>query len=77
MKEPQTKEEKRIFRRTLEASYRQEIEELNEWAPNVEDVYYDDHRGTWVVTYKNGLEDDEFDTKEELYSYLNLEADAD
>lgn len=55
-------------------SYKQEMREINEWAPNIEDLYYSEHLGVWIVTFKNGLDDNEFDTKEEALEFFRQES---
>jgi len=69
MRQPKNREERRIFKDTCIASYVQEMQEINEWAPNVEDIYFSEHLGVWIVTFKNG-DDQEFDTKEEMLKFL-------
>lgn len=76
MREPKNRYERKLFRESVEAGYRQEMAEINEYAPNVEDIYYSDHLGVWIVTYKNGIEDDEFDTKEQALEFIRTESAA-
>lgn len=49
--------------------YHQELEELRERFNNVTEFYYSTHRGTWILSFKKG-EDQEFDTKAEAYQWL-------
>lgn len=74
MIEPKNRVERRTFRDSLDASYRQEMEEINEFAPNVDDIYYSDHLGAWFVTWKNGNVDNEFDTKQEALDFIRSES---
>lgn len=72
MRNPTNDTERRIFKESCISSYKQEMIEINEWAPNVEDIYYSDHLGVWIVTFKVG-DDQEFDTKEELIKSLKFD----
>ncbi len=74
MREPKNREQRKLFKESCEASYRQEMAEINELAPNVEDIYYSDHLGVWFVTYKSGLDDNEFDTKQEALEFIKSES---
>ncbi len=73
MKKPANKEEEKIFIEGCIASYKQEMEEIEEFAPNVEDIFYSEHLGLWIVTFKNG-EDMEFETRAELLLWINDES---
>jgi hypothetical protein len=52
----------------------QENAELAELYPNVEDFYYTDHLGVWILTFKVG-DDMEFDTKDEMIEWLKSETE--
>jgi hypothetical protein len=75
MHEPKNSRERKIFKESCIASYIQEMQEINEWAPNVEDLYYSDHLGCWIATFKRGG-DQEFDTKFEALKWIESEANS-
>lgn len=57
-------------------SHRQELNELQEihGAKNVTDFFYSEHRGSWILKFKEG-EDQEFDTKQEMIQWIITEGD--
>lgn len=73
MRQPKNNTERRVFKDGCIASYKMEMLEINEWAPNVDDIYYSDHLGRWIVTFKYG-DDQEFDTKEDVIEFLKSDA---
>lgn len=75
MRHPENKEELKTLMASLLDSYGQEMEEIKEYAPNVEDIYFSDHLGSWIVTYKDKrLRDDEFETKEQALEFIKSES---
>lgn len=74
MRNPKNRTERTIFRDSCIASYKQEMREIEELYPNVDDIFYSEHLGAWIVTYKNGLDDDEFETKADALEFLRTES---
>lgn len=74
MREPKNRYERRVYRECLDAGYRQEMAEINEYANNIEDIYYSEHLGVWIVTFKNGFDDDQFDTKAQALEFIRQDA---
>jgi hypothetical protein len=69
-------EKAKIFISCLLDSYDQELLEIKEefGAPNVKGLFYSEHRGTWVLQFKNGIEDSEFDTKAHMIEFIKTES---
>lgn len=59
----------------LQEAHEAELQELKEeyGIPNVMDFYYSSHRGTWILKFHVG-EDDEFDTKQEMIEWIKYDA---
>lgn len=70
-----SEEEKEMILVSIFAGHFQEIDELREkWGcNNVEDIFYSEHRGNWIMTFKSG-NDQEFDTKEEAIEWIKMES---
>lgn len=64
-----------LYKEACVASYEQELYELREiyGHNNVKAFYYSEHRGTWILQFDVG-EDEEFETKEEMLERLAREA---
>lgn len=73
MREPKNKQDRKTLLVALTASYIQEMAEINDYAPNVEDIYYSEHLGSWIITFENG-DDQEFETKEEAIAWIKAES---
>ena len=69
-----TRAENIMYRQACVDSHEQELTEIRDWANNVKDFYWNEHRGTWIVQYKNGLEDDEFDSKDDMMKFLESDS---
>lgn len=65
---------KKMYRDACVDSHQQELKELKDQygINNVKDFYYSNHRGTWILCFHEGA-DQEFDTKEELITWLTTE----
>lgn len=76
MKQPKDIEELKVLMNTLIDSHEQELLEIKEdmGNNNVDDFYYSDHRGTWILTFIVG-DDEEFSSKEEMMEWLRTEGD--
>lgn len=72
MRKPKNNYERKLYKETCIASYEQENAEIVEHAPNVEDFYYTEHLGVWILTFKKG-DDMEFDTKAEMMEWIKSE----
>lgn len=65
-------EKAKIYLDCLISSHEQLLLEIREQygCNTVKDFFYYEHRGTWVVQFNNNLDDEEFDTFEEMLKWL-------
>jgi hypothetical protein len=68
-------EKAKIYLDCLISAHEQLLLEIQEeyGCNNVNDFLYSEHRGTWIVSFKNDLKDEEFETFEEMMKWLETE----
>ena len=68
-------EKAEIYLNSLIESKKQIITELEDLygVNNVKDFFYSEHRGAWIVLFKNDIEDQEFDIFAGMMEWLQTE----